>query len=129
MNTHLQQMHQNFQHMQQNVQQQIDSSLQAFGQQIHSTMYQPLMNRLENVSTSLHSDIEALDARFQDLTTSEQYGQLVHRQEQLENNFNTLNTAFSGFSEHFYHMYPAPAPPPGGYPYPPLYPPPPRPQE
>lgn len=124
-----QQMHNNFQTMQHSFQQQIDSSLQSFGNHLHTTMYQPIMTRLENVDTNLQSDISALNDRFQDLATSEQYEQLVHRQGQLENNFNMLNTAFSGFSDHFYHMFPAPAPPPGGYPYPPFYPPPPPPQE
>lgn len=103
----------------------MDASFQAFGQQIHSTMYEPMMERLRNVQEGLHTDIEALDARFSDLTTLEHRQQLVDKQQRLENDFSTFSSTFSGFTDHFYSVYPAPMPPPQFYPHQPYYPPPP----
>ena len=100
---------------------------QSFGQHIQNNMYQPMMTQLQNVQENLHSDITALDSRFDDLPSSEQYEQLVERQQQLQQSFNTFNTTFTGFSDHFYSVYPAPVPPPEFYPHQPFYPPPPPP--
>jgi hypothetical protein len=70
-----------------------------------------------------------LNDRFSELSTSEQYQQISDHQTQLEGNFNTFNTTFGDFRDHFYHYYPTPAPPPQFCPPPPFYPPPPPPQD
>jgi hypothetical protein len=74
----------------------------------------------------LHGDIAAVDSRIDDFPTSKQHQELVERQQKLQNDFNTFNTTFSGFSNHF---YPAPVPPPQFYPHQPFYPPPPPPPQ
>ena len=43
------------------------------------TMYQPMMTQLRGVQESLHSDIAALDSRFEDMPSSEQVQQLEQR--------------------------------------------------
>ena len=96
-------------------------------QHISQTMYQPMMTQLRGVQESLHSDIAALDTRFDDMPSSEQFEQLEERQQQLEHKFDTFSTAFTGFSDHFYSVFPAPVPPPEFYPHQPFYPPPPPP--
>jgi hypothetical protein len=83
-----------------------------------------MMTQMRSVQESLHSDIAALDTRFDDLMSSDQYEQLEARQQQLQQSFNTFITAFTGFSDHFYSVYPAPVPPPVFYPHQPFYPPP-----
>ena len=113
--------------MGQNFQQHMNAGFQSFGQHIQNTMYQPMMTQLQNVHESFHLDIATLDSRFDDLSSSEQYEQLVERQQQLQQSFNTFNTTFTGFSDHFYSVYPAPVPPPKFYPHQPFYPPPPPP--
>ena len=105
----------------------MNAEFQSFGQHIQNNMYHPMMIQLQNVQESLHLDIAALDSRFDDLPSSEQYEQLVERQQQLQQSFNTFNTTFTGFSDHFYLVYPAPVPPPEFYPHQPFYPPPPPP--
>lgn len=65
--------------MHQNFQNQMNAGFQAFGQHIHTTMYEPVMTRLQNVGETLHSDIDALNDTFTDLTTSEQHQQLMNR--------------------------------------------------
>jgi hypothetical protein len=75
-------------------------------------MHEPIMTRLDDMQKSLQNDLSALNDRFSELSTSEQYQQISDHQTQLESNFNTLNTAFGDFRDHFYHYYPAPAPPP-----------------
>ena len=87
-------------------------------------MYQPMMTQLQNVQENLHSDITALDSRFDDLPSSEQYEQLVERQQQLQQSLNTFNTTFMGFFDHFYSVYPALVPPPEFHPHQPFYSPP-----
>ena len=57
------------------------AKFQSFGQHIQNNMYQPMMIQLQNVQESLHSDIAASDTRFDDLPSSEQYEQLVQRQQ------------------------------------------------
>jgi len=73
-----QQMLNHFESMQHGFQQQLDARFTSFGQHIHDTMYQPMMNRLEHVNTSLHADIDALNDRFDDLTTTDEYQELAH---------------------------------------------------
>jgi hypothetical protein len=63
------------------------------------------MTRMQNVQEGLHADIAALDSRFDDLPTSEQHQDLVERQQKLQNDFDTFNTTFSGFTNHFYSVY------------------------
>jgi len=104
----------------QNMQQQMTQHFQEH-------MFQPLMTQMQGVQESLHSDIVALESHFEDMPSSEQFGQLEARQQQLEQRFDTFNTAFTGFSDHFYSVFPAPVPPPEFYPHQPFYPPPPPP--
>ena len=82
-------------------------------QNMQQQMFQPMM--------------AALDSRFEDLPSSEQFEQLEQRQEQLEQRFDAFSTAFTGFSDHFYSVFPAPVPPPKFYLHQPFYPPPPPP--
>ena len=110
--------------MSQNFQQHMNAGFQSFGQHIQNTMYQPMMTQLQNVHESLHLDIAALDSHFDDLPSSEQYEQLVERQQQLQQSLNTFNTTFTGFFDHFYSVYPAPVPPPEFHPHQPFYSPP-----
>jgi hypothetical protein len=83
------------------------------------------MKRMQNVQEGLHTNIAALDSRFDDFPTSEQHQELVERQQKLQNDFDNFSTTFSGFIDHFYSVYPAPVPPPQFYPHQPFYPPPP----
>jgi len=55
------QMNLGFQHMQEHM-----------TQHISQTVYQPMMTQLRGVQESLHSDIAALDSRFEDMPSSEQ---------------------------------------------------------
>jgi hypothetical protein len=105
------------------MQNQMDLNFQNMQQQ----MFQPMMAQMQGVQENLYSDIAALDARFEDLPSSEQFEQLEHRQQDLEQRFDTFSTAFTGFSDHFYSVFPAPVPPPEFYPHQPFYPPPPPP--
>ena len=57
----------------QNMQQQMTQHFQEH-------MFQPLMTQMQGVQESLHSDIVALDSRFEDMPSSEQFGQLEARQ-------------------------------------------------
>ena len=50
----------------QNIQQQMTRDF-------HETMFQPMMTQMQSVQESLHSDIAALDTRFDDMPTSEQF--------------------------------------------------------
>ena len=88
-------------------------------------MYLPIMTTLQSVEEGLHSDIAALDSRFDDLPTSENHQQLVEQQQKLQQDFNTFDTTFTGFTDLFYLVYPALVPPPQFYPHQPFYPPPP----
>jgi hypothetical protein len=97
--------------MSQQFQGQFNASFQAFGQHLHTEMYQPLMTRMQTVQEGLHADIAAVDYRFDDLPTSEQHQELVDKQQKLQNDFNTFNTVFTSFTNHFYSVYPAPVPP------------------
>ena len=54
-----------------------------------------MMAQMQGVQQSLHSDIAALDSRFEDLPSSEQFEQLEQRQEQLEQRFDAFSTAFT----------------------------------
>ena len=45
-------------------------------QHFNETMFQPLMSQMRGVQESLHSDIAALDSRFEDMPSSEQVQQL-----------------------------------------------------
>ena len=87
---------------------------------ISQTMYQPMMTQLRGVHESLHSDIAALDSRFEDMPSSEQV-------QQLEQRFDTFSAAFTRFSDQFYSVFPTPVPPSEFYPHQPFYPPPPPP--
>ena len=96
-------------------------------QNMQQQMFQPMMAQMQGVQESLHSDIAALDSRFEDLPSSEQFEQLEQRQQQLEQRFDTFRTTFTVFSDHFYSVFPAPVPPPEFNPHQPFYPPPPPP--
>ena len=77
-------------------------------QHFNETIFQSMMTQMRGVQESLHSDIPALDTRFDDMPTSEQFQQLEQRQQQLEQRFDTFHTASMGFSDHFYSIYPLP---------------------
>ena len=98
---------------------------QQMTQHFNVTMFQPMMTQMRSVQENLHSDIAAMDTRFDDFPSSEQFQQLEERQQQLQQSFDTFNTAFTGFSDHFYSVFPAPVPPAEFYPYQSFYPPPP----
>jgi hypothetical protein len=115
--------------MQQGFQQQVGTSMNTFGHHVYNTMHEPMMKRLDDMQTDLQNDLNALNDRFSQMSTSEQYQQIYDQQTQLQNNFNTLNIAFGDFIDHFYHYDPAPAPPPQFCPPPPFYPPPLPPQD
>jgi hypothetical protein len=97
---------------QQGFQQQIDTSLDNFGHRLYNTMHDSMMQRLSDMQTGPQNDLNALNDRFSQMSTSEQYQQIYDQQTQLQNNVNALNTAFGDFRDHFYHYYPAPARPP-----------------
>jgi hypothetical protein len=83
-------------------------------------MHDPMMQRLGDMQTDLQNDLNALNDRFSQMSTSEQYQQLHDQQTQLQHDVHALNTAFGDFRDHFYHYYPAPqtqfCPPPPFYP-------------
>jgi hypothetical protein len=64
-------MNDTFQTMQQGFQQQIDTSLNTFGHHVYNTMHEPIMIKLDNMQTSLQSDLSALNNRFSELSTLE----------------------------------------------------------
>jgi len=66
---------------------------QQMTQHFQEHMFQPLMTQMQGVQESLHSDIVALDSRFEDMPSSEQFGQLEARQQQLEQRFDTFSVA------------------------------------
>ena len=94
-------------------------------QYFNETMFQPMMTQMRGVQESLHSDIAAWDTRFEDMPSFEQFQQLEARQQQLEQRIDTFSTAFTGFLDHFYSVFPAPVPPSEFYLHQPFYPPPP----
>ena len=102
------------------MQNQMNLGFQHMQEHISQTMYQPMMTQLRGVQESLHSGIAALDSRFEDMPSSEQV-------QQLEQRFDTFSAVFTGFSDHFYSVFPAPVPPPEFYPHQPFYPLPPPP--
>ena len=55
------------------------------------------MAQMQGVQQSLHSDIAAVDSRFEDLPSFEQFEQLEQRQQQLEQRFDSFSTAFTEF--------------------------------
>ena len=67
-----------------NVNANMQGQFQAFGQHIHNTMYQPIMNSMQTMQQNLHGDMAALDSRFDYLPTSEQYQHLADSQAQLQ---------------------------------------------
>jgi hypothetical protein len=71
-----QQMNDTFQIMQQSFQQQIDTSLDNFGHHVYNTMHDPMMQRLSDMQTGLQNDLSALNDRFSQMSTSEQYQQI-----------------------------------------------------
>jgi len=85
-------------------------------QNMQQQMFQPMMAQMQGVQESLHSDIAVLDSRFEDMPSSEQFEQLEQRQQQLEQRFDTFSAAFTGFSDHFYSVFPAPVSLPKFYP-------------
>jgi len=98
---------------------QMQSQMHLSFQNMQHQMFQPMMAQMQKVQDSLHSDIAALDSRFEHMPSSEQFEQLEkrqqqleQRQQQLEQRFDTLHTAFTGFSDHFYSIYPPPPPSP-----------------
>ena len=105
-----QQINNTFQSMQHGFQHELDNRFNSFGHAMYMNMHQPMMNSLQGIQQSLHTDIEALNAKFDGLTTSEQHQQLMDRHQQLE-------TDFHAFSGHFYSIFPTPVPPPDFYPH------------
>jgi hypothetical protein len=71
-----QQMNDTFQTMQRGFQQQIDTSLNIFGHHVYNTMYEPMMQRLDDKKTDLQNDLSALNDRLSQMSTSEQYQQI-----------------------------------------------------
>jgi hypothetical protein len=69
--------------MQQGFQQQIDTSLNNFGHHVYNTMHDPMMQRLGDMQIDLQSDLSALNDRFSQMSTSEQYQHLYDQQTQL----------------------------------------------
>jgi hypothetical protein len=63
---------------------QMQSQMNLNFQNMQQQMFQPMMAQMQGVQESLHSDIAALDARFEDLPSFEQFEQLEHRQQHLE---------------------------------------------
>ena len=57
---------------------------QQMTQHFHESMFQPMMSQMQGVQESLHSDIAALDSRFEDMPSYEQFQQLEQRHQQLE---------------------------------------------
>ena len=49
---------------------------QQMTQHFQETMFQPMMAQMRGVQEGLHSDIAALDSRFEDIPSSEQFQQL-----------------------------------------------------
>jgi methionine synthase II (cobalamin-independent) len=68
-----QQMNDTFQTMQQGFQQQIDISLNTFGHHVYNSMHEPMMQKLNDMQTDLQNDLSALNDRFSQMSTSEQY--------------------------------------------------------
>ncbi|CAL4890308.1 unnamed protein product [Urochloa decumbens] len=117
-----QQMHNSFQTMQQGFQQQLDTRLTQFGTHFQQNVYTSMMNRMTTMSNNLDSAIDALNERFDGITTHEEFQTVIERQEHLQQDFE----AFRG---HFHSYFPAPAPPPEFYPHQPYHPPPPPPEQ
>jgi hypothetical protein len=69
-------MNDTFQTMQQDFQQQIDTSLNNFVHHVYNTMHEPMMQRLDDMQTYLQNDLSALNDRFSQMSTSEQYQQI-----------------------------------------------------
>jgi len=72
------------------MQNQMNLGFQNMQMQMTQQFFQPMMTQMQGVQESLHSDIAALDSHFEDMPTSEQFGQLEQRQQQLEQRFDTL---------------------------------------
>jgi hypothetical protein len=66
-------MHNTFQSMQQGFQQQIDTSLDNFGHHLYNSMHDLMMQKLSDMQTGLHNDLNALNDRFSQMSTLEQY--------------------------------------------------------
>ena len=60
---------------------QMQSQMNLGFQTMQQQMFQPIMAQMQGVQESPHSDIAALDSRFEDMPTSEQFGQLEQRQQ------------------------------------------------
>jgi len=54
---------------------------QQMTQHFNEAMFQPMMAQMRGVQEDLHSDIAALDSRFEDMPSSEQFQQLEQRQQ------------------------------------------------
>jgi hypothetical protein len=76
-------MNDTFQTMQQDFQQQIDTSLNNFVHHVYNTMHEPMMQRLDDMQTYLQNDLSALNDRFSQMSTSEQYQQIYDQHAQL----------------------------------------------
>jgi hypothetical protein len=55
------------------------------------------------MQTDLQNDLSALNDRFSQMSTSEQYQQLHDQQSQLQHDVHALNTAFGDFRDHFHY--------------------------
>ena len=86
-----------------------------------------LSHQIQKIGVGTLTRLPSVDLRFENLPSSDQFEQLEQRQQQLEQRFDTFSTVFTGFSDHFYSVFPAPVPPPEFYPHQPFYPPPPPP--
>ncbi|CAN6373584.1 unnamed protein product [Urochloa humidicola] len=98
---------------------QMESQMTLGFQNMQQQFFQPMMTQMQGVQESLHSDIAALDSRFEEMPSSVQFEQLEQRQQQLEQRFDMFSTAFTGFSDHFYSVFSALLSPPEFYPSPP----------
>jgi hypothetical protein len=74
-----QQMNNTFQTMQHGFLQKIFSSLNTFGHHMYNTIHEPILTRLDTLQTCLQTDISALNDRFSELSTFEQYQQIFDR--------------------------------------------------
>ena len=55
------------------MQNQMNLGFQNMQMQMTQQFFQPMMTQMQGVQESLHSDIAALDSRFEDMPTSEQF--------------------------------------------------------
>jgi uncharacterized membrane-anchored protein YhcB (DUF1043 family) len=77
---------------------------------IHTTVHDPIMNRMNNMQQSFQDNMGALSSQFENLSTSDSVHALDDRHQQLQNDFSQFTSIFDSFNSHFYSMYPHPPP-------------------